>query len=147
MKGEASYAPPNVLAQEIIYSYSLIPSDDGELQIELVPSPPPGNQTPTYIVSSPTSNIEGTITFEIFDDGTYAIGELKNFPDDIALGLSADSKRRITLPPTSNANYDKLAKESLTSLNKELVELSLIGDLEYSLQPPSLLVYPLQYLI
>lgn len=98
-------------------------------------------ETPTYIVSSPTSNIEGTITFEVLSDGTYTIGELQNFPDDIALGFGADSKRRITLPPTSNANYDKLAKESLASLNKELVELSLVGDLEYSLQSPSSLSY------
>jgi hypothetical protein len=98
-------------------------------------------ETPIYIVFSPTSDIEGTITFEVLSDGTYTIGELQNFPDDIALGFGADSKRRITLPPTSNANYDKLAKESLASLNKELVELSLVGDLEYSLQSPSSLSY------
>ena len=28
-------------------------------------------ETPTYVLSSPTSDIEGTITFEVFNDGTY----------------------------------------------------------------------------
>ena len=93
-------------------------------------------ETPTYVLSSPTSDIEGTITFEVFNDGTYAVGKMTNFPDDVFFNT-----REISLPPTSNANYEKLAKETLISLNKELVELSLVGDLEYNLNDPSAIYY------
>lgn len=91
---------------------------------------------PTYALSSPTSDIEGRITFDLSNEGTSTQGMMTNFPPSIDFRV-----RKIGLPPVENPNYNDLAEEVLKELNKELAFYELPSDLEYNLNNPSAILY------